>query len=225
MADTSNRQVVVSNIATYMQEGKPVYDASGHKIGEVEKFDSTAGYMQVHRGGLKPETLYIPYRLIEAIDPRDIFLSKPEDSLVKDYAVLPTSQAVLSQWKDWRTGQTDTMVGHEMQSGYSGQPVTAFRENYRSLGQQLAAGMSVHDINGDNVGKITQFDSREGWLNVEKGIFGANIMVVPFSAIRTVDTGNNTVSLLVPKEALQKDLASLLPTTPPADSAQRNPTA
>jgi hypothetical protein len=81
--------------------------------------------------------------------------------------------------------------------------------------------MSVHDINGENMGKITQFDSRQGWLNVEKGVFGTTMMMVPFSAMREVQTANNTVFLLVPKEALQKDLATLLPATQETDTSQR----
>jgi hypothetical protein len=222
MSNISNRQVVVEDIGKYMQVLKPVYDSTKHKIGEVEQFDSTAGYMQVRRGGLKPELLYIPFHLISGIDPRDIFLSMTEDSLVKDYATSPTAQPVLEQWKNWRSGRTDTMVGHEMRSGYSGQPVMAFRQDYQVLGQQLVAGLSVHDINGENVGKITQFDSRQGWLNVEKGIFGTTVMMIPFSAIREVQTANNTVLLLVPKEALQKDLATLEPFQPGTDAAQRS---
>ncbi len=223
MNTMNSRQVVVEDIGKLMQVGTPVYDSNKKKVGEVKQFDSTAGYMQVHRGGLKPDTLYVPYHLIMAIDPRNIFLSMAEDALVKDYTALPTSQVVLQQWMDWRSGQTQTMVGHEMRSGYSGQPVMAFRENYRALGQQLRAGMSVHDINDANVGKITQFDSYQGWMNVEKGVFGANITVVPFSAIQRVDTGNDTVMLLVPKEALQNDLASLAPTPAAgADTSQRN---
>ena len=221
MSNMSNRQVVVEDIGKYMQAGKPVYDSTNHKIGEVAQFDATAGYMQVLRGGIKPEPLYIPFHLIAGVDPRDIYLSMTEDSLVKDYATLPTAQPVLEQWKDWRSGRTDTIVGHEMRSGYSGQPVIAFRQDYQRLGQQLVAGMSVHDINGENVGKITQFDSRQGWLNVEKGIFGTTVMMIPFSAIREVQTSNNTALLLVPKEALQKDLATLLPVGQETDTSQR----
>jgi hypothetical protein len=221
MSNISNRQVVVEDIGKYMQMGKPVNDSTNHKIGEVAQFDATAGYMQVRRRGLQPETLYIPFHLISGIDPRDIFLSMTEAALVKDYVALPTAQPVLEQWKDWRTGRTNTVVGQEMSSGYSGQPVMAFRQDYQRLGQQLAAGMSVHDINGENVGKITQFDSRQGWLNVEKGIFGTTVMMIPFSAIREVQAANSTVALLVPKEALQKDLATLLPVAQETDTSQR----
>ena len=220
MSNISNRQVVVEDIGKYMQTGKPVYDSTNHKIGEVTQFDATAGYMQVLRRGLQPETLYIPFHLIAGIDPRDIFLSKTEAAVVTDYVALPTAQPVLEQWKDWRTGRTDTVVGHEMRSGYSGQPVMAFRQEYQKLGQQMVAGMSVHDINGENVGKITQFDSRQGWINVEKGVFGATVMMVPFSTVREVQTANNDVLLLVPKEALQKDLATLEPVQLGSDTTQ-----
>ncbi|MGO8950040.1 MAG: hypothetical protein ACLQUY_20770 [Ktedonobacterales bacterium] len=226
-SNMNSRQVVVEDIGRLMQVGKPVFDNNKKKVGEVKQFDLTAGYMQVQRGGMQPQPqmLYIPFNLIEGIDPRDIFLSSTDDAVVQNCAVLPTSQVVLEQWRDWRTGRVQTLVAHEMRSGYSGQPVMAFPENYRALGQQLQAGMSVQDISGSHVGKITQFDSSQGWLNVEKGAFGANIMVVPFSAIQRIDTSNNTVMLLVPKEALQNDLASLVPSSSAADTTQRSPNA
>lgn len=219
MADNMNRQVVVDDIGKFMEVSKPVYDITGKKIAEVRQFDMTAGYMQVHHGGLDPQTLYVPFHLIRSIDPREIYLTLTEDELVKDYSTLPASQAVLEQWKDWRTGQVQSTVGHEMRSGYSGRPVMAFQQNYQALGQQLKAGMTVYDINGANVGMITQFDSSQGWVNAEKGAWGISMIVIPFSAIARVEP-NNTVSLLIPKEALQNDLAALLPVPPATDTAQ-----
>jgi hypothetical protein len=213
-------QVVVEDIDTMMQVNKPVYDVNGQKIGEVRQFDLTAGYMQVHRGGLEPDKFYIPFHLIASIDPRHIYLTAPEDTLIAGYLALPTSQVVLRQWTNWRTGQPETTVGHQMRSGYSGQQVVAFEQNYARLAGQLKADMEIRDIEGTYLGKLHQFDSRVGWMLLAKSGLGADILVVPFSAIADVNTANSTVTLLVPKERLQSDLAALLPSQPAGDVSQ-----
>lgn len=218
MAETPNRaQVVVEDIGTLMHVRQPVYDTYRQKIGAVKQFDLTAGYMQVHRRELEPEMFYVPFHLIASIDPRHIYLKVSEYALIAEYTLLPTSQAVLTQWKDWRTGRAETAVGHRMQSGYSGEDVVAFEQTYGMLGGQLKAGMRICDIEGTNLGTVHQFDSRQGWILAVKSGLGADVLVVPFSAVAGVDTTVSTVNLLVPKESLQGDLAAILPApaTPP----------
>lgn len=220
MAENTNRtRGLVENIATRMQAHTPVYDSYGQKVGEVKRFDLTAGYMQVHRGGPEPETFYVPFHLIASIDLHHIHLTVSDATLSMHYTVLPESEAVLKEWTNWRTGQTETSVEHRMRSGYSGEPVVAFQQNYATLASQLIADMRVRDIDGKHVGTLHQFDSRQGWMLLVKAGLGADILVVPFSAIAEVDLANYTVNLLVPKERLRGDLAALLPSpaTPTAD--------
>lgn len=212
MAENTNRALgLVENIATLMQAHTPVYDMYGQKVGEVKRFDLTAGYMQVHRSGPEPETFYVPFHLIASIDLRHIHLTVSDATLVMRYTMLPESEAVLKEWTNWRTGQTETTVEHRMRSGYSGEPVVAFQQNYAALASQLTADMRVRDIEGVYVGTLHQFDSRQGWMFVVKAGLGADILVVPFSTIAEVDFANYTVTLLVPKERLHADLATLLP--------------
>lgn len=221
MENNPNRtQVVVEDIDTMMQVNKPVYDANSQEIGEVRHFDLTAGYMQVQRGRLEPQTFYVPFHLIAGIDPRHIYLTVADDTLLTNYTVLPTSQAVLTQWTNWRTGQPETTVGQQMRSGSSGQQVVAFQQNYASLARQLRAGMQVRDSKGTHLGSLHQFDSRQGWMLLVKSGLGADSLIVPFSAIADVNTASSTINLLVPKERLQGDLAALLPSPTAGDTSQ-----
>ena len=216
MAEPPNRpQVVVEDIDTLIHVRQTVYDTYSQKIGEVKQFDLTAGYMQVHRQELEPEMFYIPFHLIASIDPRHIYLKVSEYALIAEYTLLPASQAVLTEWRDWRTGRTETSVGHRMHSGYSGEQVVAFEQTYRMLGGQLKAGMQIRDIEGTNLGIVHQFDSRRGWILAVKSGLAVDVLVVPFSVIARVDTANSTVNLLVPKESLQGDLAAILPAPAP----------
>lgn len=150
-------QVVTEDIDTLMQVNKPVHDSNSKKVGKVTQYDLPAGYMQVKREGLEPYTFYIPFRLISSIDPRQIYLTVSEDTLITDYTVLPQSEAVLTQWRDWRTGQQETTVARQMRSGYSGQEVLAFQQTYGVLANKLRAGMQVRDIEGTHLGKLHQF--------------------------------------------------------------------
>jgi hypothetical protein len=125
------------------------------------------------------------------------------------------------QWKNWRTGQGETVIGHEMRSGYSGLPVVAFQQRFDEVARQLSVGMSVQDVEGLPVGKIHQFDSAFGWLSVEKGVFGATLTLIPFTAIARIDSAKSTVLLLIRKDDLQKDLAALLPVPAEANTAQQ----
>ncbi len=212
MAENTNRkQVIAENIDTLMQVHTPVYDTYGQKVGEVKQFDLTAGYMQVHHGGPDPATWYVPFRLIAAIDPRHIYLTVSEGMLITNYSVLPASQAVLEEWTNWRTNQSETIVGHRMRSGYSDEPVVAFQQTYAALAGQLKAGMEVRDIEGTFLGRLNQFDSRQGMMLVVKSGLEADVLVVPFIAIARVDTADYIVNLVVPKERLHGDLAALLP--------------
>ncbi|HEX8032915.1 MAG TPA: PRC-barrel domain-containing protein [Ktedonobacterales bacterium] len=221
MAENPNRtQGVVEDIDTLMHVDSPVYDTYGQKVGTVKHFDLTAGYMQVYRGGLEPETFYIPFHLIASIDLRRISLTVSGATLTMQYTVLPASQAVLEEWTNWRTGQRETTVGQRMRSGSSGQNVEAFQQTYATLASQLRAGMRVHDIEGRHVATLQQFDSRHGWMLLVKAGPEIDVLVAPFSAVADVDTATYTVNLLVPKESLQGDLAALLPSSTAGDTSQ-----
>jgi len=212
MSDNSVRgQVVVEHIDRLMREHMPVYDANNQKIGEIRQFDLTAGYMQAPHRGLAPEIFYIPFHLIASIDSNGVYLKVSEETLSIDYTVLPESQVVLSRWTNWRTGQTESTVEHEIRSGYDDQQVAAFQQTYSMLAGQLIAGMRVRDIEGTNLGSLHQFDSRQGWMLVVKGGLATDILVVPFSVVGTVDPVSSNVDLLVTADSLRGDLSLILP--------------
>lgn len=209
--NTGRRQMVNENIDSLLRVRQSVYDGNGKKVGAVKQFDLTAGYMQVHHGGPEPRTFYVPFRLIATIDPRQIYLTVDENALITYYSVLPASLATLEEWTNWRTGESETIVGHRMQSGYSGEPVVAFQQTYTALASQLKAGMDVQDVEGARLGALRQFDSRLGWMLVVKGGIEGDVLIVPFSAIARVETADYAVHLLIPEERLHGDLAALLP--------------
>jgi hypothetical protein len=69
------QQTLIENIDQYLMDGMPVYDSSKDKIGDVKMYSATAGYMMVEHGLMPRKNLYIPFRLIGSIDPKEIFLT------------------------------------------------------------------------------------------------------------------------------------------------------
>jgi hypothetical protein len=221
MSDNSDQgQVVVEHIDRLMREHMPVYDTNNEKIGEVRQFDLTAGYMQVPHRRLDPEIFYIPFHLIASIDANDVYLKVSEETLSIDYTVLPESQVVLSRWTNWRTGQTETTVEHQIRSGYDGQHVAAFQQTYSMLAGELIAGMRVRDIEGTHLGSLHQFNSRQGWMLVVKAGPATDILVVPFSVVGTVDPVSSNIDLLVTVDSLRRDLSLILPSAASGDTSQ-----
>jgi ribosomal 30S subunit maturation factor RimM len=67
-----NQQTVVERIDLYLSDDMPVYDSNSEEIGHVKMFSTVAGYLIVGHGPFEKDNLYIPFRLIQSIDPREI---------------------------------------------------------------------------------------------------------------------------------------------------------
>ena len=72
-------QTVVEDIDRYLEDGMPIYDLNNEKVGNVKMYSTAAGYLMVGTGAFEQKDLYIPFRLISAIDPHDIFVSAPKE--------------------------------------------------------------------------------------------------------------------------------------------------
>src|SRR6476469_5511266 len=89
MASSMNQQTVVERIALYLTDDMPVYDSNGEEIGHVKMFSTVAWYVIVGHGPFEKDNLYIPFRLIQSIDPRELFLSEPKQTVVAGYTTPP----------------------------------------------------------------------------------------------------------------------------------------
>lgn len=205
-------QTVVENIDAYLMDSMPVYDLNGDKVGDVKMFSTAAGYLMVGRGAIKEQDLYIPFRLIQSIDPHDIFVSETNDNLKAHYTNPPTISTIVEN--RLVTGPTGTMTSHPyevqmVESGYDGKQAKLGSVNIDKISDRLAVGMAVYDVDGLRVGDITQYDTSRSLMVVEKGIFNPKALLVPFSAIQDIDLGTFAVSLSLPRDVLVKEHAML----------------
>ena len=203
---------VIEDIDQYLVDGLPVFDAAGERVGTVKMYSTAAGYLMVSSGPLGHENLYIPFRLIRSIDPREIYLTAYKDTLKAQYTQPPAITSVSeTRMVPGPLGTLTPQTVHVqmVQSGYDAQQAALSSVDVGSIVQQLALGMAVYDIEGAHVGDITQYDVPRSLLVVEQGIFRPRVLFVPFSAIQTVDRDVLSVYLNLPKDALVKQHAML----------------
>ena len=158
------------------------------------------------------EDLYIPFRLIRSIDPHDLFLSEPKETLLASYTQ-PPKISTLSEQR-LVIGPTGALISEKrdvqrVQSGYDGLPATTNSVDVQNVTDRLAVGMAVYDSRGRAARRFNQYDIPRRLLVVEKGIFHPRVLFVPFSAIDSVNREDLTIYLNLPRDVVVKEHAML----------------
>lgn len=203
MAENTNRkQVIVENIDTLMQVHTPVYDTYGQKVGEVKRFDLTAGYMVVEEGRLARRELYIPFHLMQSITPHEIYLNVSKDALTDAYLLPPAARTRVEEQIDPETGRSEVVLTHELRSGYDGRPVQIAPVPLDDLTRTPSVGMTVLDADDAYVGEVIRIDTTRGLLTVRGSLGDEAVRTVPFSMVAHVNADLGVVTLLVPSVAI-----------------------
>ncbi len=64
------------------------------------------------------------------------------------------------------------------------------------INKLIAYGQRVYDSDGNKLGTVGLYDTRTGWMTVEKGAFVHHALYIPFSVIATIDEREIGLSLL-----------------------------
>ncbi len=202
------RQTIVEFIDQYLEDGMPVFDENGKKVGHVRMYSSAAGYLMVNTDALRNQYVYIPFRLIRTIDPREITLSAPKETLDQQYTQPPKLQTVVET--RLATGPGGGMIPQTRQvqtleSGYDAMPATLNSASVDTIASRLAVGMVVYDVDGARLGNITHYDADRGLLTVEKGVLQPTSILIPFSDIASFSQDNLSVYLSLAKDTIVKE--------------------
>jgi len=108
----------------------------------------------------------------------------------------------------WQTREAQVVP-----SGYDAKPTAVDSVDVQNISNCLAVGMAVYDAQGRHLGDITQYDVPRKRVVVENDVLYPQGLLVPFSAIKSVDRDTLTVSLVLPNEVVLKEHEAL----PPAD--------
>jgi hypothetical protein len=230
----ARRQVVVVPLDEFMQEGLPVFDLGGERLGRVERYSLTAGYLKVKRDPLLlPQDLYVPFHLIRTIDPRELFLKVPHETLLAHYTSPPTMTLVVERVEEAGADGADGADGapsmhvreqRHVRSGYDQTDVLVDTVDLTETAERLAIGMAVYDADGQRVGEVARYDSARAVMVVEQGVLKPRAFFIPFSVIGEVDATDMFVSLLIPQVALAHDYATLPPTEVSGTTRAMDPT-
>jgi hypothetical protein len=193
--------VVVASIADMIREGLHVIDINGVKIGAVQRYDLDAGYMAVEHGVMAKQRFYIPFRLIRSITPKEISLAVSKAALSDNYYLPPILKPVVEEMTNPLTGRTELVILHELRSGYDGRPVRITPVSVDEVMTRISVGMTVVDVDDDFVGEIIDRDADQ--LTVNDDFTDNTIHTVPVGLVQRVDPSDMSVTLLVPKMALQ----------------------
>lgn len=141
MASAASVQTVVEDIDQYLQVGMSVFDSYGDGVGTVTTYSSDDGYLTVNPGTTGGQSLYVPFRLIRNIDPREVYLTVSSDTLAAQYTRPPTGS----------TGSTGTSS-----TGSSGAPssgsASSGTSGSSSAGSSSTGSSSTGSTTGNNSG-------------------------------------------------------------------------
>jgi len=187
-----------------MDHGLDVYDADSKKVGSVDDYDRSAGYMTVRSNAFSDKDLYIPFSAITHIDPREVFVSKSRDELHREYSNPPPRSTVVEEKIDPDTGEDESRAITSEPSGYDGTPVVVDRADIGHLAHHIAPGFEVYTVDMEDLGIVKQYDRETGQMLVERGLFSKHTLVVPVALVDLVDRNERSVYLAVTSTDLRR---------------------
>jgi hypothetical protein len=197
---TKREDVVVVKVGDMIREGLHVMDVNSVKIGAVHRYDLHAGYLVVEHGVLVKQRFYVPFHLMRSITPKEISLAVSKAALANNYYLPPIMKPVVEEMTNPLTGHVETVILHELRSGYDGRPVRIKPVSVEEVMTRITVGMTVVDVEEDYVGEIID---RDGDLLTVKDNFADTFRSVSVGMVQRVDPHGRSVTLLVPKIALQ----------------------
>jgi hypothetical protein len=107
---TNRDGTITLRIREYMDYGLEVYDAESQRVGVVDDYDGSAGYMVVRVDGVVSSIVYIPFSAITHIDPREVFVAGSTDELRREHRDPPSGSTVTEAGSDPDTGDDDGKI-------------------------------------------------------------------------------------------------------------------
>jgi sporulation protein YlmC with PRC-barrel domain len=201
------RQRQLRQLAQEIENGLPVYDFNGERVGNVKDYSALTVYLQVSAGVLGQKDLYLPSRLIADIRAQEIDLLEARDTLAPQYSSPPALHMVVENRAAPGGATRQTGGAREVQlveSGYDGSITEISAVELSSIAERLSVGLTVYDVDGARLGEIEEYDANRWLMVVESGAFSPVYRVVPFSAIGSVNRDTQSVNLTVQADALHK---------------------
>jgi hypothetical protein len=203
----AERLAKLRRLALKIENGLPVYDLNGGRVGDVKEYSAVMGYLQVNAGALGQRELYLPFHLIADIRAHEIHLLEPRDALAAQYSKPPAIHTVVENCAALAGATSQRPQAREvqrMQNGYDGSLTEISAVELSGIVGRLSVGLLVYDVDGVRIGEISECDANRGLLVVESGLFAPTYHVAPFSAIGSINRDTQSVHLTIQKAVLHR---------------------
>jgi ribosomal 30S subunit maturation factor RimM len=209
---SAEQQRQLRRLAHEIENGLPVYDLNGERVGDVKEYNTVASYLQVSAGVFGQKELYLPMRLIADITAREIHLVAPKDALAVEYGQPPAIATSVENRVERGDTTSQPLRAREVQlipSGYNGDMVELSAVELSDIAERLSVGLTVYDQDGVRLGEIAEFDANRWIIVDESGVFSPVYRVAPFSAIGSINRDTQSAHLSVQEAALHRAHGSL----------------
>lgn len=187
-----NEQLTITqNVADGLIVEQTVYDVTGERAGTVDEIDRDTGWFKLQINPLSDKDLYIPFKLVTNIDPKEVYLSATNEALHREFTDPPA-----------RTTEVRIVDGEEIAttrqaSGYDGSAIIVDEANVGKLRKGIGEGYAVLTSDYVSLGTIKRYDPVTGWILVGKTALTRYDLVVPVTVVSRIDRQFASVHLAV----------------------------
>ena len=179
--------------------GLTVYDRDGEKVGYVDDAGPDQGWMEVGLAEFEIRKVWLPYRIVERVDQRGIFVALSKEDLLDRYQQPPPLHTEVVH----RQGKTIAVTSEP--NGYAGEARVISEVDVAEIKRQLAVGQRVSTSDGFEVGRIKETDASTDHLVIDKGMFWREQdMLLPVHLVGSVHRGAHEVTLAVRRADLER---------------------
>jgi hypothetical protein len=183
--------IVSENVRDWLRLDQRVFDRQNTSIGTVDAFDHGTGWMMVGTDRLNERALYVPFRLIASIDPRELYLSATRAELERDYRQPPARSTTVR-------GEDEQALATTVEpSGYDGAPLIVKQTRLDLVADRIARGDRVLTADGTGLGVIKDYDRATGVMCVERGSLVRHTLRLPIRIVDHVERAIGEVHLVV----------------------------
>jgi hypothetical protein len=183
--------ILSENVRDWLRLDQRVFDRENAAVGTVDAFDHGTGWMMVGTNRLDERAIYIPFRLIATIDPRELYLSATRAELERDYRQPPARSTTV------REEANRTIATTVEPSGYDGEPLIVKRTRLDLVADRIAEGDRVLTADGTGLGVVKSYDPTSGVIHVERGSLIRHTLHLPIRIVDHVERATGEVYLVI----------------------------
>lgn len=182
---------VTQSVGDELIPEQTVYDITGEKVGEVDEIDRETGWFTVELNPLTDKSLYIPFKLVTTIDPKELYLSATKAALHREFSNPPARVTTV------HTVDGQQIATTRQASGYDGTAIVVDEVNIDKVSKGIGEGYVVITSDDVSLGTIKRYDAVTGWVLVGKTALSRYDLVVPVSVVSRIDRQFGAVHLAV----------------------------